>query len=231
MHLFSHAEHLTIMEWISRAVTAYIFLLFVAKMMGQRSIAQLHFLDVVLALLLGGNLSNPLTDERLDLTGPMITTFVLVILHVLSSTLSLKWEWWRRFLEPSPLLLIRNGELQIKNLRRARISIDYLLSELRMQKIEALEKVAIALWEPNGNISAFRKQEYEPISRKDVNLEAEAFSMPVVVIKEGKVRKEALLSIGKTEEWLQGKIGKNNIKDLLLATADSSGEVRLIFRK
>lgn len=231
MHLFSPAIHLTIAEWAVRSVVAYIFLLVVAKLMGQRSISQLRFVDVVLILLLEGNLSNPLTDERLDLTGAMVSTFVLVSLHTCSSFLGLKYEWWRSFLEPPPLLLIRNGEIQVKNLRRARITIDYLLSELRLQKIEAIEKVGIALWEPGGHISAFMKQEYEPVARKDVNLETEPLCMPLIVIKEGKIRKEALASLGKNEEWLRGELGEIKLADILLATADSNGAVRLIFKR
>ncbi|MDG4655625.1 DUF421 domain-containing protein [Ectobacillus antri] len=231
MHLFSHAEHLTAIEWILRAVIAYVFLLLAAKLMGQRSIAQLRFADVVLALLLGGNLSNPLTDERLDLGGAMITTFVLIVLHASSSALSLKWERWRTFLEPSPLLLIRNGDLQLKNLQRARISIDYLFSELRLQNIDTFDKVGVAFWEPGGNISAFLKPEYEPLARRDVNIKGEATELPVIVIKQGKIRKEALASLGNSEAWIHEQLQDIVLTNVLLATANSKGIVHLILEK
>ncbi|MFD3447815.1 DUF421 domain-containing protein [Microbacteriaceae bacterium 4G12] len=231
MHIFKGAVHITISEWVVRAIVAYLFLMIVAKVMGQRSISQLHFLDVVLALLLGGNLSNPLSDERLDLTGAMTTTLVLVILHVISSFLGLKWELWRKFLEPNPLLLVKNGEIQLRNLRRARISIDYLLSELRLQNIEDIQKVAIALWEPGGNISAFVQTEHQSFTKKDGKLNVEPFAMPIVVIKEGKIWKDGLASLGKTETWLRQQVIEQPIANILLATVDRNDEVHLILKK
>lgn len=231
MHLFTQAEHLYVYEWIARAIIAYLFLLFVAKMMGQRSVAQLRFLDVILILLLEGNLSNPLTDERVDLTGAMVTTFVLVLLHTASSIISLHVEWWRKFLEPSPLLLVHNGDVKWKNLKRARISIDFLLSELRLHNIEAIEKVAIALWEPGGKISSFLKTEYTPITKEDGNIPSTPLSMFQIVMKEGKTRKDALLSLGKSEEWLVDKIGKEKIPIILLAMANNNGDLRIIYKK
>ncbi|WP_416827153.1 DUF421 domain-containing protein [Ectobacillus polymachus] len=231
MHLFTQAEHLYVYEWIARAIIAYLFLLFVAKMMGQRSVAQLRFLDVILILLLEGNLSNPLTDERVDLTGAMVTTLVLILLHTASSIISLHVEWWRKFLEPSPLLLVHNGDVQWKNLKRARISIDFLLSELRLHNIEAIEKVAIALWEPGGKISSFLKTEYTPITKEDGHIPSTPLSMFQIVMKDGKTRKDALLSLGKSEEWLVDQIGKEKIPIILLAMANSQGDLRFIYKK
>ncbi len=101
MHIFEGARHLSNSEWVIRAIIAYIFLILVAKAMGQRSIAQLRFLDVVLVLLLGGNISNALSDEKVGLMGSMITTFILVVLHIISSVLMLKWDRWRRFFRAS----------------------------------------------------------------------------------------------------------------------------------
>lgn len=76
------------------------------------------FLDVVLVLLLGGNISNALSDEKVGLLGSMITTFILVVLHIISSVLMLKWDRWRRFLEPAPIILIHNGSIDFSNLKK-----------------------------------------------------------------------------------------------------------------
>lgn len=66
MHIFEGARHLSNGEWVIRAIIAYIFLILVAKAMGQRSIAQLRFLDVVLVLLLGGIFLTHYQMKRLD---------------------------------------------------------------------------------------------------------------------------------------------------------------------
>ncbi len=125
---------------------------------GARSIAQLRFLDVVLVLLLGGNISNALSDEKVGLMGSMITTFILVVLHIISSVLMLKWDRWRRFLEPAPIILIHNGSIDFSNLKKARITVEYLFSELRMRNVSDIQTIKLALWEANGVVSIFRYQ-------------------------------------------------------------------------
>ncbi len=145
MHIFEGARHLSNSEWVIRAIIAYIFLILVAKAMGQRSIAQLRFLDVVLVLLLGGNISNALSDEKVGLMGSMITTFILVVLHIISSVLMLKWDRWRRFLEPAPIILIHNGSIDFSNLKKARITVEYLFFRTSYAKCERYSNDQISI--------------------------------------------------------------------------------------
>lgn len=155
MDFFHGQEALTIIQWILRAIVSYFFLLFAAKIMGQRAISQLRLLDFLIALIIGNILAHPLSDEQLGLKGPLITTAVLVLLYIFCVFLSLKWGKLRSFFENSPFPLIENGQIVYKSLAKARISIDFLLSELRKEKIEDIQKVALALWEPDGTISFF----------------------------------------------------------------------------
>lgn len=160
MDFFVSQESLTLVEWALRAIVAFIFLVVLAKIMGQRSISQLRILDFVIALLLGNIISHPISDEKLGLKGSMITMSVLVILYVIGLLATLRWDALRKFFNPSPITLIENGQIDYKNLHKARITVDYLLSELRKEKTEDIQKVALALWEPGGMISIFLDPQY-----------------------------------------------------------------------
>lgn len=116
--------------------------------MGQRSISQLRFLDFIVALILGNIIAHPLSDEELGLEGSMITTIVIIVLYVAATWLSLKWPFIKRYIDPPPITLVKNGLIQFHNLSKARISVDYLFSELRKEKVEDIQKVSLALWEP-----------------------------------------------------------------------------------
>lgn len=155
MEFFSGQESLTVMQWVLRAIVGFFFLVIIAKLMGQRSISQLRFLDFVMALLIGNIIAHSLSDEQLGLKGSMITMSVLVTLYLAGVFLSLKWEPLRRIFEPLPIPLIEYGEIKYYNLKRARISVDALLAELRKEQVEDVKKVALALWEPGGTISIF----------------------------------------------------------------------------
>ena len=83
----------------------------------------------------------------------MITTTALIVLYIGCVFLSLKWDTFRKWFEPTPYPIIINGEIIYAGLTKARITIDHLLSELRKEKIEDVQKVALAQWEPDGTIS------------------------------------------------------------------------------
>jgi len=66
MDFFQSQETLTSIEWILRAVVAFIFLVIVAKVMGQRAISQLRLLDFVIALVIGNIIAHPYRMRNLD---------------------------------------------------------------------------------------------------------------------------------------------------------------------
>ena len=82
MDFFHGQKSLTTIQWVLRAIISYFFLLFAAKLMGRRSIAQLRLLDFTMALILGNILAHPLSDEQLGMKGSLLTTAVLVILYI-----------------------------------------------------------------------------------------------------------------------------------------------------
>ena len=97
MEFIHRQESLTTIQWILRAVVAFFFLLFSAKIMGQRSISQLRLLDFVIALIIGNIIAHLLSDEHLGLKGSMITMTVLILLYLIGIFLSLKWHKFRAF--------------------------------------------------------------------------------------------------------------------------------------
>ncbi|MBA2941758.1 DUF421 domain-containing protein [Paenibacillus sp. CGMCC 1.16610] len=229
MDFFHSQESLTAFEWMMRAVVGYFFLLIAAKLLGQRSISQLRFLDFIIALILGNIIAHPLSDERLSLTGSMISTTVLVVLYILTSWLSLKWNVLKHFLDPAPLTLIKHGNIVMKNLRKARISVDHLFSELRKQQIEDIDKVALALWEPGGTISVFLEPQYQPVTPKDMHLPTSSFSLVKPIIVEGTMNEKQLTQQGKNRKWLEAQIHANLVDwdDVVLATMDDQAQIRV----
>ncbi|WP_110932815.1 DUF421 domain-containing protein [Paenibacillus bouchesdurhonensis] len=229
MDFFHSKESLTALEWILRGVVSFVFLIVVSKLMGQRSISQLRFLDFIIALTLGNIIAHPLSDEELGLKGSMITTIVLIMLYVIATWLGLKWPIFKRYLDPSPITLIKNGQIQFHHLSKARISIDFLFSELRKEKVEDIQKVSLALWEPGGTISVFMDTQYQPITPADMKLETQPFTITRPIIIEGKIDMSLLQEMGKDPGWLHAKIAPTNanVRDVILATITGSENLRV----
>ena len=229
MEFFHSQESLTTIQWILRAVFSFIFLLLATKVMGERTLSQLRLIDFTIALILGNILAHPLSDEQLGLKGSLITTIVLIILYLICVFTSLKWDTFRKWFEPSPYPLIINGEIIYANLRKARITIDHLLSELRKEKIEDIHKVAHAQWEPDGTISFFLSPQFQALTPEDMQLVKKPFSFPRIIIKEGKIDFNELHQTGKDNTWLENKFSIFNVKarDILLATIDNNDELKI----
>lgn len=227
MDFFHGQETLTALQWILRAIVSFFFLLITTKVMGARSIAQLRLIDFTIALILGNIIAHPLSDEKLGLKGSMITTTVLIILYIGCVFLSLKWNTFRKWFEPTPYPLIENGEIIYANLTKAKITIDHLLSELRKEKIEDAQKVALAQWEPDGTISFFLSPQQQALTAEGMQLVKKPFSFPRVIIKEGKIDFNELHQLGKDLPWLENKFSIYNVDvhDILLATLDNFDEM------
>jgi uncharacterized membrane protein YcaP (DUF421 family) len=197
--------------------------------MGQRSISQLRFLDFIIALTLGNILAHPLSDESLGLEGSMITTAVLVVLYVAVLWLSLRWPLLKRYLDPHPIKLVENGRVQFHNLAKARVSIEFLFSELRKEKVEDIQKVALAIWEPGGTVSIFMETPYQPLTPSDMQVQTQPFSLIRPIIFEGVVDKRLLKEIGKDYSWLERQItsAHSSIRDVGLATIDTQENIQV----
>lgn len=233
MSFFYGQESLTIIQWSIRGVIAYFILLIAVKILGQRSISQLKLLDFIIALILGNILAHPLSDEGLGMTGSITTTIVLVILYSLSLKLTLKSRKFEQFFSPPPLLLIRNGDIIYKNLAKANITLDFLLSELRIEKIDDIKKIAIALWEPGGRISSFLDSAFHPLTPNDMQIVKSPFSLPIVIVKDGVIETNALLDINRTKNWLIDILNRTyntEVKSILLATIDTNFNIQIYFK-
>ncbi|KOP71634.1 DUF421 domain-containing protein [Cytobacillus solani] len=230
MDFFQGQETLTSFEWILRAIVAFFFLLIVTRVLGQRAISQLRPLDFAIALVIGNIIAHPLSDENLGLKGSIITTIVLVVFYLGGIFTILKWAWFRRLITPAPITIVENGEIIYNGLKKARISLDVLLEELREEKIEDVKKVALAIWEADGKFSVFLDPKYEPLTPSSIQMETQPFDFPKTIIKEGKINFKELKQIQKSEEWVVSNLKslyQTEVKNVLFATIDSQDNLKV----
>lgn len=234
MSFFEGKESLTTIEWVLRAIIAFIFLVIVARVLGQRTISQLRLLDFVIALVIGNIIAHPLSDENLGLEGSIITTIVLVVLYLCGIFGVLKFPVLRKILNNSPIIVVQDGEIICKGLKKARISIDVLLEELREEKVEDVKKVALAIWEADGKISVFLHPKYEPVTPSFYQMEAEPFDFPRTIIKEGKIIFKELEQINKDEAWVISNLRELHhaeVNNVLLGTIDNKDSMKIFLYK
>jgi uncharacterized membrane protein YcaP (DUF421 family) len=234
MDFYQSQEALTSMEWILRAVVGFIFLLIVARFLGQRTISQLRLIDFVIALVIGNIIAHPLSDQHLGLKGSMITTVVLMTLYICGVFMIQKWTWFRKLVSTSPVTIVKDGNILYDGLKEARIPLDVLLEELREGQVDDVKKVALATWEANGKISFLLDPQHQPVTPSTLGIKTEPFQHPRTIIKEGSILTNELKEFQKSEEWLTTKLEstyQTSVENILLATIDQKENLKIFLYK
>lgn len=185
-----------------RTVIIYVILIATMRLMGKRQLGELEISELVTTLLLSEIASLPIANQSIPLMHALIPLITILTFEVTLSVILLKCPKLKNIASSRPSVLIRHGFLDQKELRRIRISIDELLSEVRQSGLCSLEDVDYAILEQNGKISIIPKKSAQPPSAKDMNLPLTESGIVHVLIGDGKINAYNLQLLQLTEAWL-----------------------------
>ena len=152
-----------------RTVIIYVVLLTSMRLMGKRQIGELEISDLITTLLVSEIASLPLTDTSIPVSHAIIPIILLLTFEVISSTLLMKIPPIKKFISTRPTTLIDNGRLCPEQMKKVRLTVDELMSEIRQNGISDIDEVQYAILEQNGKISVIQKPEFRPPSARDMN--------------------------------------------------------------
>jgi uncharacterized membrane protein YcaP (DUF421 family) len=145
------------MDIVFRAAFAYVFIVFVLRLMGRREMSSLGPADLVLVVVLGDLIQSGVTQSDMSMTGVVIAISTFVLLTVATSYLSFKSSRARKIIQGEPLIVVQDGKPIERNLRSERITIDDLMEEARAKDVEGIEDIKWAILEPGGTMSIIKK--------------------------------------------------------------------------
>jgi len=183
------------------------------RIMGKRQIGQLEPVDFVVALMISELATLPMADNRIPLIYAIVPITTLVFLQVTTSFLELKSEHFRSILNGQPSILIKDGLVNVNELRQLRYNLDDLLAELRQNGYFNLQEIHYAILETDGSLSIIPYTSYEPPVRHDFKIEVEDEPMPLPVILDGVINYANLKAIGKDKYWLFKTLSHHNIEN------------------
>ena len=130
------------------------FVLFVLdKLMGNRQLSQMSFFDYVVGITIGSIAAEMATDLESDWYHAIIPMTVYALIEISLTFISRKSKKARKILNGEPILLMNKGGVIGKNLKKARLTLDDLISEARIQGYFDINDIAYAIMEDSGNIS------------------------------------------------------------------------------
>jgi len=169
-------------------------------------------------------------DPYIPLINSFVPLLILVSLEIITSAISIKSQKFRNIMQGNSLIIIRNGVLDQKQIKRLRLSVEDILEALRKKDVFNIEDVLYAIVETDGTISVMLKPEKQAVTAEMLNTNVENKGIHITIVDDGKVMKnqfqECKMDLNKLNKILDNN--NINIKEILLMTADSSGDINII---
>ncbi len=145
------------MDLVLRAIFLYFFVFLITRVIGRRELSQLAPFDIILLIVAGDAIQQGLTQDDYSITGSVLVVGTFAVLQLLTSYASFRFVRLRPILEGEPIVIIQNGKLLDRNLKRERLTEDEVLEEARQQQITSLDDIEWAVLENSGKISFIAK--------------------------------------------------------------------------
>lgn len=148
------------MDSIIRAAAIYVILLFIFRISGKRSLAQITTFDFVLLLVVSEATQQAMLGDDLSMTNATLAILTLVGIDVGLSLVQHRFPRIGKVIDSVPLVLVSDGELQRGQMDMMRISENEILEAARdKQGLERMDQIKYAVLERTGTISIVPRQQ------------------------------------------------------------------------
>lgn len=209
---------MNLMIVIFKTLFIYVLVAIIFRVMGKREVGQLGTFDLVVFILIAELVALALEHKDGFLIN-LVPVIILVLLQIVIAKISLKSVKFRNFVDGKPVIIIKKGIVNFKNMVEQRYTLDDLLLQLREKDVRSLDEVDYAILETNGKLSVFKKDD------KDKK------TYPLPIILDGKVEFDNLYAIGKTKTWLLNTLIEKNISATNVFYAFTKNNELYIIRK
>lgn len=155
------------MEWdyIWKAILVVIAGTVLLRIAGRKTISQMTLAETVIMIGIGSLLIQPVAGK--DIWTTILVGGVLVGTLLVMEFIQIKSDTFEKMITGKAKVVIDNGTLNEKNLRKLRLSVDQLEMKLRQNSVSKISDVKWATLEPNGQLGFELKQDAQPVTKKD----------------------------------------------------------------
>ena len=205
-------------------LVSIVVLFLLTKLMGSKQVSQMTMFDYVVGITIGSiaaELATELEQPHQPLTALVLYGLIAVGISLLTNK-SLKA---RALLTGKPLVLLEDGVIYRKNLKKARLDLSEFLTYCRMSGWFDLNQLQMAVLEHNGVVSFLPKETDRPATPTDLDLSPKQSKVQTPFVMDGKLLEDNIRQAGKEEAWVRRSLLRQGYKDesdVLLALWDGS---------
>ncbi|MDE6425596.1 MAG: DUF421 domain-containing protein [Ruminococcus sp.] len=218
---------------ILTSLLSVVSLFLIAKVMGHKQVAQLDFFDYINGITIGSIAAELATDLETpwkSLTAMLIYGMVAVGLSLVTN----KFPKLRKYVNGSPTILMNDGKIYRKNMKKAKLDLSEFLTMCREQGYFDLNDIQTAVFEYNGKLTILPKSASRPVTPADMELHPEPDHINTEVIMDGRIMGENLKRMGLDLKWLEKQIkaqGYHDAKEIFLGLCDNNNQLSLFATK
>ncbi len=217
------------MEIVIKGFMSLFFLFLIIKLLGKKQVSQLNVFDYVIGISLGNIAAEMTINSDITIINGFLAMTIYGFCSLFVSFINNKSIIARRLISGVPIVLMENGKISKKQLKKVKLDLNDLLQDAREDGIFDISKVETAVMEVSGKVTFLLQTEYEPITANDMNINTVKESLTANLIMDGNIMYNNLKAIGKDEIWLMNVIKEKNmkLKDIFLLIYNNEGKITI----
>lgn len=219
-----------IISTLLKSLIAIAVLYLLARLMGKKQVSQLTFFDYVVGISIGSIAAAFAVDPSVNYIEGIAGMAVFAVFPLALSYISMKHYGARKLLDGKPIILIQDGKIMEKALKKSKINVNDLLEECRQKDAFDIADVAYAVFEASGKVSVLKKAPAQPPTRRDMKISIGAEGLCTNIIVDGHVLCNNLQLLGKDAAWLDEELKKQGApapEDILHCYIDAANRIHI----
>ena len=214
---------------ILTSLLSVVALFLLTKMMGHKQIAQLDFFDYITGITIG-SIAAELATELESPWKPLIAMVIYGFVAFALTILSHKIPKMRKYINGTPTIVMDNGKLYRKNMKKAKLELSEFMVMCRQEGYFNLNDIETAIFEYNGKITILPKSEKRSLTPEDMNISTQKSGICTEIIMDGHILHENLKRLGLDLTWLDIQLKKqkyDDAKEIYLGICDTKNNLTL----
>lgn len=212
-----------------RAIVSLVTLFLITKMLGKKQVSQLSLFDYVIGISIGNFAAEMTINLESEYLHGTLAVIIFGFVAYLVNILTMKSIHLRRFFMGRPTILIQDGKLLIKGLRKVKFDVNDLLEECRANGYFDISEIAYGVLETSGKLSILPKSEYQIPTLDDLHIKRKKAGLCANVIIDGCLMKDAIRNMKVTDDFIHHelKVKGKKLENVLLGTLDNEKNLNL----
>lgn len=219
-----------IIAFVIKTCLIFTFTFLLARILSKKTMSQLSAFELAGIVIFSNVASQPIGTTSLMTT--IFGLFLISFLIIFAGKFILINKFSSIF-EDIPTVLVENGKIDFRALKREFMSLNQFTALLREQGYDSVSDIDYVILEPSGEISVFPLPQKNPVTLEDLNLSPGVRGITIPIIMDGKIIIENLNKTPYSKEDILNYINKNNIKklsDIVLGEVKPNGKI-IVFKR